>query len=96
MGGSQAAPPKTKSEKTQRILVPDIQGSKIPTRKDGEDVFQDWRETLDNQVGSVQLQLDLVLVALREKKEVVDNNKIIELLSSTPKFEKPMDAHAAG
>ena len=41
------------------------------------------------------LQLDLVLVALRDEKDVVDNDKLVELFSSKPKFEMPMVAHAA-
>ena len=34
-------------------------------------------------------------MALRDEKEVVDNDKFLELLPRTPKFEKPMDAHVA-
>ena len=41
------------------------------------------------------MQLDLVLVALRDEKEGIDSDRFTELLASTPKFEKPMDAHAA-
>ena len=74
--------------------MPDAQGWKIPTFKDREDGFHDWRETLDNQFGSVWVQLDLVLMALRDEKEVIDSDRFTEMLASTPKFEKPMDARA--
>ena len=38
------------------------------------------------------MQLDLVLVALRNEKEEIDSDRFTELLASTPKFEKPVDA----
>jgi hypothetical protein len=96
LGSSQGAGEEGgRGEKAQRIRVPDVPGWNIPTLKDGEDGFHDWRETFDNQVGSVWLQLDLILVALRDEKEEINKERFLELLESTPKFEKPMDAHAA-
>ena len=75
--------------------MPEVQVWNIPTLTNAENGFHDWRETFDNQVGSVCLQLDVVLVALRDEKEFVDNDRFLELLSSTSKLEKLMDAHAA-
>ena len=75
--------------------MPDILGRTNPTLNDGDDGFHDWRETFGNQVGSVWLQLDLVSVGLRDEKEEIDSDRFTEMLASTPKLEKPMDAHAA-
>ena len=36
-----------------------------------------------------------MLVAIRDEKQVIDSDRFAELLSTTTKFEKPMDAHAA-
>ena len=41
------------------------------------------------------MQFDLILVALRDEKEEINNERFVELLESTLKSEKPMDAHAA-
>ena len=36
-----------RSERTQRLRVPDVQGWKIPILRDGEHLFHEWR-TFDN------------------------------------------------